>query len=288
MSLLVPTDRTTIIVQRSGALGDVVLTTPIVRRLRRENPNARLGVLTGYSDVFHHNPYLLGGFHGTSPSLVRHVQLDGAYETFPNMHIVEAYFLEAFGDTGDPWDRQQELFFHPVPLFDKALRPVAVHAAVAGWRNRSLPRETWVAVVRGLQKAGFAPVMIGSERDTLDGVDALTFYNSNVMMQASLIDNCVAFIGSDSGLLHVAGATQTPIVCAFTCAKPHTRLPWRQGTLGRDCIAIMPDIACVGCLARRPPPVTTEFCERGDNACVGLVNAEEIIESTLALISLTH
>lgn len=280
---------TTILVQRSGALGDVVLTTPVIRRLRRENPAARIGVLTGYAEVFDNSPHLIGGSAPNAPSLVKHIQLDGAYELLPNMHIVEAYMLETFGDTGDALDRQQELFYRPITMYERHKRYVAVHAAVAGWTNRSLPRETWRAVVNGLRKAGFNPILVGSPRDELFDVDgAITFYNGNILAQAAVIDACACFVGSDSGVLHIAGATNTPIVGVFTCAQAETRLPWRNGVLGRACVAITPDIACAGCLARRPPPVTTEHCERGDTACVTMVKADEIIEAVISIISLTH
>ena len=137
-----------ILVRRSGALGDVVLTTPIVRRLKRENPNANIDVLTAYPDVFRDNPCVdtagphVGCFDEPRSehlgSYDRFIDLDGAYERRPNLHIISAYMQEAFGDAGDPFERQ-ELF--PGKLKTR-LGPnaVAVHASMAGWSNRTLPR----------------------------------------------------------------------------------------------------------------------------------------------------
>ena len=41
-----------ILVSRRGALGDVIMTTPIVRRLRQENPNAIIDIKTNYPDIY--------------------------------------------------------------------------------------------------------------------------------------------------------------------------------------------------------------------------------------------
>lgn len=253
-------------VQRGGALGDVVLTTPIIRRLRREYPDAFIQIETAYSEVFKNNPHL-----NVDPDkeTIRNINLNLAYERCPNMHIVETYMREAFGDAGDPAERQQELFFPQRRLFKEGKhRLVAVHAAVAGWKNRTLPRETWRAVVDGLYARGYRPILVGTPYDDIADCEVIRLHAADLLGQAQLIASCEAFIGSDSGLLHVAGATDTPIVGVFTCARPETRLPWRHGELGWRCAAVVPDLDCVGCLARRAPPVTTEHCERGDRACV--------------------
>jgi ADP-heptose:LPS heptosyltransferase len=278
-----PVHPSDIIVQRSGALGDVILITPVIRRLRRENPTATIAVVTGYPDVFRYNPHLLAAQSLNSDNAL-HINLDLAYERRPDLHIVQAYMLEAFGDTGKLLDLQQELFFTQRQPSWSAQHYVAVHAAVAGWGNRTLPRDTWRKVVFGLRRAGLWPVLVGSSRDTIPDCSVTTFHGTDIIAQAAFIDRCEAFVGSDSGILHVAGATDTPIVAVMTCARPETRLPWRYGRRNWNCTAIVPDIACVGCLQRRPPPVTDEFCERGDNKCVEIVDPNEIIAAVLALV----
>jgi len=271
-----------ILVRRTGALGDVVMATPVVRRLRRENSYARIFVQTAYPDVFKDNPHVdmvLPDEGGERVPINRLVDLDLAYERRPDMHVVEAYMLEAFGDTGERSDRRQELFFDRSSMSGIAGKGyVAVHAAVAGWRNRTLPRDTWKEVLHRLNVAGLSVILIGTERDAIPGY--LSFLVPDIHAQASLIQSCVCFVGSDSGLLHVAGATDTPIVGVFTSARPEYRLPFRE-----DCAAVVPPgLDCLGCLARQPVPSTTESCERGDLACVGAVRATDIVDAVLKLI----
>ena len=172
----------------------------------------------------------------------RFVDLDLAYERRPTMHVVEAYMVEAFGEPGAPEDPRQELFLpRSRRLFADRGRPyVAVHAAQAGWRSRTLPAATWVEVVRLLRAAGTWPILIGSQRDALPEAKATCFHAHDILAQAHLISSVDCFVESDSALLHVAGATDTPIVGVFTCAAPRFRLPWRGGVLGKDCIAVVP------------------------------------------------
>lgn len=274
----------TITVRRSGALGDVILTTPVIRRLRAENPDAWIEVETAYPDVFAKNPHV-NAVNGKEA--VRLINLDLAYETSPDLHIVRAYMMTAFSDYGIPDELQQEVFQNRRKVFEQyPERPyVAIHAAQAGWRNRTLPRSTWKRVIEGLRKEGLFPVLVGTERDMLDdGVQITRFCSTNIRAHAQLIQSCRAFIGSDSAMLHIAGATDVPIIGVFTCAMPHTRLPWRHGELGWNCDAVVPPISCTGCLARREPPVTTEYCERGDTACVKRVDPDEIVKAALQLI----
>ena len=155
-----------ILVRRSGALGDVILTTPVVRRLRREKPDSEIFVETLCPDVFRNNPRI-AGVNAEHRDYAQIINLDFAYEKHPSMHIVEAYMLAAFDDLGEPDDRQQELFY---PVRQKLLAGrgfVAVHAAQAGWRNRTLPSATWHDVCRLLKPRGLHPIIVGTERDAV-------------------------------------------------------------------------------------------------------------------------
>lgn len=275
-----------ILVRRSGALGDVVLATPIVQRFHDEHPGADITVQTAYPDVFRGSPHVSRVVnHTLSERFDVTVNLDLAYERRPSMHIVEAYMLEAFGDTGRPGQRQQEIYFPRKRVFmGKVQRKyVAVHAATAGWTNRTLPRATWRGVVQELIRRGLWPILVGTQRDSI-GMAATSFFTPDIHVQAKLIASCSCFVGSDSGLLHVAGATDTPIVGIFTCARPEYRLPWRHGQLGWKAEALVPDLLCVGCLERARPPATVESCERGDTACVDLVSANTIVDAVQRMV----
>ena len=195
------------------------------------------------------------------------------------MHIVQAYGIEAGVELDD---RQQELFF-PKKIRVRSRTPlVAVHAAKAGWRNRTLPAETWLAVCATLRDAGVRPLLVGTHRDELRGSPYMAFHQPNILAQAAVIAQCDCFVGPDTGLLHVAGATDTPIVGIFTSVDPAFRLPYRA-----NCVAVQSSgLDCLGCHGRQPAPATNESCELDDYAaCVRAVSPELIVEAVLSLMS---
>lgn len=268
------------IVRRAGALGDVIMTTPVLRRLRRENPDALIVVQTLHDEVFKNSPdvdYINPGDTFLTEDSVL-IDLDLAYERHPRMHIVDAYMQVTFGDDGAAHDRRQYLNFNHKLRFSGPNNYIAIHAARAGWVNRTLPRDTWISVIQMLQTEGYQPILIGHEgRDDPDpNVPVTRFFSTSLASIAQLINSCACFVGSDTGLLHLAGATQTPIVGIFTSVRGSYRLPYRDKVWG-----IEPALDCIGCQERRPIPSTTEGCERGDVACVSAVDPDIIVAAVM-------
>ena len=263
----------------------MILTTPVVRRLRLENPGAEIGVQTAYPDVFRNSPHKVATLDpGNLPypwtergGCDRTMDLDLVYERQPRTHIVQAYMEAAFGllNAGLPATWQQEISYDPPAAMPKGV--VAVHAARTGWRNRTLPAATWFAVTVLLRREGWFPLLVGGSHETVPEARAASALGASLHAQVAMISRCAAFIGSDSALLHAAGATDVPIVGVFTSVRPEVRLPWRRGQLGWNCEAVMPLLECVGCHADQPVPSTTESCARGDLACVKTVQAEDIV-----------
>lgn len=240
------------IIRRTGALGDVILATPVIETIAANYTGATISVETQYPDVFAGNPHV-----GPAQTPGTLIDLDLAYERRPNLHIVDAYQEQLSLTTpGSVIHKRQWL---SLPERTSAQPYAVIHAGVS-WPNRTLPVSFWTDVVARLQM----PVhVIGSIRDHyipgardqrgLSFRDTLAFINS-----ASL------FIGIDSAPLHMAGATDTPIVGLFTCCRANLRMPYRAAPqVGLDA-----DIPCAGCHHERPAPVTTYACPRGDNACV--------------------
>jgi ADP-heptose:LPS heptosyltransferase len=271
---------TTIVVRRTGALGDVVLATPVVHHLRRAlGPDDTLLVQTAYPDVFENNPHTDGTLLplGRVPRGATLINLDLAYENRPTMHVAAAYSaaLEAAGFPPIPDDqRLQELF--PAPQAPLPQATVAVHAA-RSWPSRTLPTSFWLDVTGQFRKKGLRFVHVGTDRDLLVG----PYCNKPLMETAGLLSRCAAFLGSDSSLLHVAAAVGTPVVGLFTSVKPEYRMP-----VGGPGVALTASgLDCVGCLERAVVPTTNlQVCERGNTACVWRFDAAEVVEAVTGLV----
>jgi ADP-heptose:LPS heptosyltransferase len=63
---------------------------------------------------------------------------------------------------------------------------------------------------------------------------ALTYYSKDIREIASVIANTVVFIGADSGMMHLANASQTPTVGLFSITDPVIYGPYGNDSLAID------------------------------------------------------
>jgi ADP-heptose:LPS heptosyltransferase len=267
------------VIRRGGALGDVLCVTPIIRRLRREQPECGIIVETQCPDAIAWNPDL-GPVEEGAPEIM--INLDMAYEKRPNMHVVDAYMLEAFGDPGDPAEKS---IVFPNDAKNKLPGVAIIHAAQS-WPSRTLPFHFWDHLALQLQVNGLRPLFVGKGGDYMGpaGLPRLNRQPSLIEL-ATLIAGASVFIGVDSALLHLAGGTETSIVGLYTCVRGAYRAPYRHGQLGWNMAIVEAEIECRGCLERQPAPVTSLSCARGDNACVRLIDPDLVLSEALRLVS---
>jgi glycosyltransferase involved in cell wall biosynthesis len=280
-----------LLLRRTRALGDVIMATPVLACLRyRLGPGAVIDIETYYPSVFHSNPNInCLRKPGEVGSYDKVINLNLAYELRPQMHAIDAYLLEASLDTEWP---NKSAFLYKTSISELPSlawkRAVAIHAAKT-WQSRTLPRHFWSSVIAQLISADFVPIILGSGEDfswpSEDGVVDLVG-RLDLHQIATLIELCACFLGNDSGLLHVAGTTSTPIVGLYTSVRPEYRMPWREGILGWRTTPLVPALECVGCLADEPTPANSDGCRRGDYACVndGMVSPSAAVDAVRAWV----
>lgn len=279
-----------ILVKRRGALGDVLLTTPIVKRLRLDHgPTAIINVATDCGAVYINNPYIDAIIPANSPTAGydHFYDLDLAYEKQPNMHIIDAYSQAVFADV--KYDKSTILSVadtdrHAIDqvIQEKNIdvsRLIVAHMAVT-WKNRTWSKEQWRQTFEALVADGYRVALVGSGGDFVlqgEGIVDLT-KRLTIHQIAELVNRAKCFVGNDSGLMHVAGTTSTPIVGLFTCAKGELRVPFRNGEYGHSCKVIRPTADCYGCLAMEKPPVVFCDCRRGDYICLTQITPEIVVK----------
>jgi ADP-heptose:LPS heptosyltransferase len=287
---------TRILINRTCALGDVLCVTPVVRRLRKiHGPGTEIVVRSNYPDVWAGQAQAWTA--GIAPPWDRVIDLDLAYERRPRMHVVDAYLEEAFGDDAaviEADEKSISLRFDNPP--SKRPRLVLIHAP-ATWPNRAFPWMLWVDVAVGLIQRGFEIGILGRSYDVeflryiriaeRSGLPKTTtdYRGLSLIENAALIASSACLICADSAMLHLAGATDTPIVGLFTCVRAEYRMPYRHGQLGWRVTPIVPDLDCYGCLADLDPPVTFCGCRRGDLACVNQAKAGQVVEVAVAAMA---
>jgi len=289
-----------ILLIRHSAMGDVIWTTPIVRQIWRDyGGDCLIDVLTLKPEVFAGSPWvntvLTPESFGSRQTLYdKTINLDLAYEKYPSMHLLAAYAKFSHGsiegvDKHEPqlFESRQDLAFIQQRIEDQIDgKYLVLHMRRDTWPSRNLSIDKWRKIVdEVLTTTDLKIVQVGSVNEISFDHDPRLI---NLMGQLSLqqlkvlVAEAQVYLGIDSGTLHVAACTETPIVCLFTSCHHTYREP-----LGRDKSQFFPipaDIECYGCQSRMPPPVTGVVCARGDVACIDSFGPEKISRAIRAYL----
>jgi heptosyltransferase-2 len=193
------------------------------------------------------------------------------------LHLLEA----ALGIAGDPEDFVPDVDAGALAAIDAwlakhrraagplvALAPGAAYGPAKEW-----PAERWTALIDRLRAAhGVECVLIGSpgERRKCDEVAGasrggapIAAGETGIAEMIALLSRCAAFVGNDSGAMHVAGALGIPTVGIFGSTNPERTAP-----LGRHTHVVYRGIACSPCLQRT--------CRFGHYDCLRQIAVDEV------------
>lgn len=227
------------ILSRKGAMGDMLMLTPLVRELRRIYPDDYLGIETLCSNVFLNSPYI----DEAKPKINRPKEhryiLDGVYESNFDIHPVDAYAR----NLGITLKTKKMELFHTES--DRCL--------VNSWWNKTIPNNgkpvvvmhlglTWVPLqaeqfdkLIDLINHKYNLVLVGQRNHTeyypKDNSKFFDLTTSKLTIQqlSWLIEKADVYFGTDTGVLHIAGTTSTPICACFSFINPECRKPFREG-----------------------------------------------------------
>jgi len=291
-----------VLVRRRAAIGDVIMTTGVVRELRKQyGRDATISVATDELAAYRNNPHIdsiiplntLTSDHIADSDV--YINLDDAYEINPENHYVDSYFYRAFGNWGllPGTDRSVELFpdAEDRALVDKDLvdigdKFIVVHMRNWHWAVKNISTDIWFAVFEQLftERTDFKIVCVGGHTDIAVAehplfVDLRDKYNNQQLKY--LCDHARAFVGIDSGPFQCAAASKTHIVALLTHLKPERILPYRSGEMGHNCTTITTREDCAGCNDRQARPIRQVVCQYGDTRCNANFDTNQISQAIL-------
>jgi len=91
----------------------------------------------------------------------------------------------------------------------------------------------------------------------------------------ALVDRAALYIGGDSGPLHIAATTRTPIVALFGPTLPERSMPWRDPSIGAIAIEAG-DLPCRPCHQRQ--------CVPGDFRCLTAISPTMVVTAAATLL----
>ncbi len=285
--------RTKYLIIRDGAMGDVLMLTPVVRALHaRHGGDIAIDIATKTPVVFDNSPYVRAVL---DPKALRRgiytydvvIDLNDVYERAPHAHPVIAYAHVVLGTS----EFDKKLVLSPGPedarLMDSVVAEigapyVVVHHLRHEWGNREIDAVIWSSIYDGFERrSDLKIIFVGSHRDHAPARSA-NFEDHrerySIQQLSLLIAKSQGFLGGDSGPSHVAAATDVPIAVFYTCAHHEARMPLRS--TGRF-LPLKPHLDCYGCLSDNPIPRAGYFCSRGDNACVRAFDATQVTHQVM-------
>lgn len=286
----------TILVKRRAALGDVIMTTGIVRELyRRHNRKCLITVETEHPIVYKNNPYIhdLRNWGECNPVDYDVVyNLDDAYEKNPENHFVESMFCRVFNSDTVKLDRRPELF---ADADDRALVDadvdeidspfVAIHMRNWNWQLKNIDIDIWAEIMGKVfaKRTDFKFVTVGGPTDFSLDHPLVVNYNARYTPQqlAYFFDSARCFVGIDSAPFQIAGASNVHIIGLLTHNPPAYIMPIRKFDNNWRNTAIQADVACVGCNVKQTRPIRGIVCEHGDYRCTKTWNTDKIADTIL-------
>jgi ADP-heptose:LPS heptosyltransferase len=282
-----------ILVRRRAALGDVIMSTGVVRELKNRYDCA-IDIATEFPNVYDNNPNVRAIYHTQAMpdpgNYDLYINLDDAYELNPVNHYLDSYFYRAFGSSTVD-EKEPELFPNEfdVDVVNHFFQDneideyIVVHIRQWYWPLKNMSWNTWYAVFEQLfaARTDFKIVCVGSAQDGyvehplfVDARDRLS-----VQQQKLLMDHARCFVGIDSGPYHIAVASRTHIVSLHTHLLPERIAPQHK-----PYTPIMSNVDCVGCNDNQQRPVSQVICKHGDFRCKDSFDATKIANNILELI----
>ena len=292
MNIEIPT---TILVRRRAALGDVVMSTGVVRELYRKHAGqCAITVETEYPLVYKNNPYIQdlrnwGEVNVADYDVV--YDLDDSYELNPDNHFIDSMFYRVFGanqlnKTVDlhPDDNDKNTVDQDIKAIDAPF--VAVHMRHWHWALKNIDLEIWCEIFTKVfeQRTDFKFVTVGGPTDlTLEHplfVDARAKYTPQQLRYFLYHAQC--YVGIDSGPFQIASGSDTHVIGLLTHNPPENIMPLRKMDPTWNWTAIQASIDCVGCNVKQPRPVRAINCIHGDFRCNKMWDTDRIAQTILA------
>lgn len=286
-----------ILVRRRAALGDVVMSTGVVRELHRmHDGQCHITMETEFPLVYKNNPYLTdlrnwGEANASDYDIV--YNLDDAYELNPDNHFVTSMFARVFGNNVSRLNQAPDL--HPdaqdkhtvdQDLVDIGSKFVAVHMRNWHWALKNIDIEIWCDIFAKLfeVRTDFKIVCVGGPTDlALEHpllFDARARYTPQQLKY--LLDHARCFVGIDSGPFQIAGASNTHVIGLLTHNPPEHIMPLRKFDNMWRATAIQSTVDCVGCNVTQQRPVRGIECKHGDFRCNKSWDTQHIANTILA------
>jgi hypothetical protein len=240
----------------SKGLGDTLCSTPVIRKLF-ECYEKKINIISNYPVLFKHNPYINKNYSSGSINLdfvkTNHIYHSSFYnigkknefgvEYKYNTIDIRQYHAIMLGFTLQDNEMELDYFPEQYKSIDNLPEKYVLIHPVQTWSTRTWDAEKWMELTKLLNEQNIHVVSTGKDSSETGffNVQKPVFnfeipLGLNLMNKADipqtwhLINNSMCFITMDSGLLHLAGTTDTEIIQLGSSINYKLRAPFRNGS----------------------------------------------------------
>ncbi len=255
-----------ILVETRWRLGDEIMALPIYSALAAAFPGATIGAWCNYPDLLENHPRA----RPVSPDTFtpdRYVFLrSDPRNTFRLDHYARLAGIPSPPEY--PSLNFREWLPRDVPL---PQTPFIAVAPGASWPTKLWPRDRWQALVGALAHSGHHAVILGNEDEAL-GVGTDLAGKTTIRDAACILHHAVLAVTSDSGLMHLARAVDTPTVAIFGPTDPDVILrPTRRLTV------LTNQRECAACWNRSQLMTSPGVCPKNIPVCLDTITVESVL-----------
>lgn len=208
-----------ILVRRRGAIGDVLMITPIIRALKEANKEANIFVETSCPQLLEGNPYIYHIAENIDPSKFDKV-FDLQYEKTPGKVRIDSMAEQAEVELKS---RKMEVFFPPEEIEIK--EPYIAFHTGRSWVNREWPVDRFSQVAEWLIHQGYRVIQLGNSQTLPMNINGVVDYRDKPWATiANILKNAECFIGIDSACSNLAKAVDCPAFIFYGCVNPAVML----------------------------------------------------------------
>lgn len=223
-----------IAIKRTMGMGDLILTEPIIKKLREKYPTAPIKLYTAKDDIvkyFKNKPDTIDIIE--EQSVVKDIlcdvdetykiDLDLSYESREGSLFVDAYAEVADVNFDNEVDKHPQLVCDEEPLIKS--KYVVVCGDGSGWPGKTWPIERYAEVIKHIKDKGYEVYETGAE--ATEETDS-TYHKCPMDQMINLIANCEFYVGADNGPMHIARGFNKPCVAINGAASTYLSNPNRE------------------------------------------------------------
>ena len=238
--------------EECNGLGDLICATPTIKKLH-DSYQRKITIISKMPELFKNNPYVEKSYKASSIDMT---YIQSNYIVHNSFYLVGKKDERGIEMKHNMMDIRQfhaihlgfmlgqdelECYYEPIePKKNFIHEKYAVIHPVNSWPNRTWSQDNWINLCEELIKLGYTVVAVGKDSSETGffnvqkpvhemGNNIINLMNQTTISETwHLINNAAVVITMDSGILHLAGTTETPILELGSPINPEFRRPYRK------------------------------------------------------------